>query len=230
MLDLQLASLAEIAAHYESQEQNWVRANMIISRDGHFVGPSDSSRDLTSEADLKLLLLLRALSDAVLVGANTARVESYRQPKQRPDFDFLNRPAPRLVIVSASLDFDLTSNLFHGGAHRTLVINAGDNQPSQELLDSADVISVQNDQNFATTLIATLKERDLPKVTCEGGPSLLAQLFKAQVVDEYDLTVSPVIVGGTALWPEALPNKTQWTHSDSAISGDFEFQRLVLQR
>ena len=230
MLDLQLASLAEIATHYESKEQNWVRANMIISQDGHFVGPSDSSRDLANEADLKLLLLLRALSDAVLVGANTARVESYRQPKQRPEFEFLNRPAPRLVIVSASLDFDLTSNLFHGGAYRTLVVNAGDNVPSQELLDSADVVSVKNDQDFATTLITTLKTLDLPKVTCEGGPSLLAQLLKAQVVDEYDLTVSPVIVGGTALWPEALPNTTQWTRSDSGISGDFEFQRLLLQR
>ena len=58
MLDLQLASLPEIAAHYESQEPSWVRANMIISQDGHFVGAGDSSRDLTIIVSAILLGLL----------------------------------------------------------------------------------------------------------------------------------------------------------------------------
>jgi riboflavin biosynthesis pyrimidine reductase len=227
MLDLQTASLPEIAAHYESQESNWVRANMIISQDGHFVGPSDSSRDLTSEADLKLLLLLRALSDVVLVGANTARVENYRQPKARDEFAFLDRKPPRLAIISSSLDFDVTSNLFHGGEHRTLVINAGDNVASEELLDAADVVSVKNNENFVTSLIATLSELKLTKVTCEGGPTLLSQLLLSRAVDEYDLTLSPITVGGTPQWPEALPLPEVWEEVASASSGEFEFKRLL---
>ena len=227
MLDLESALLPEIAAHYESNEAAWVRANMIVSQDRHFVGPSDSSRDLTGPSDLKLLLILRALSDAVLVGANTARSENYRQPKQRVEFEFLDRPVPRLVVVSASLDFDLTSNLFNGGAHRTLIINAGDNLPMQNLLDSADVVSVKNDQDFAKTLISTLNRLNLLKITCEGGPSLLSQLLKAQVVDEYDLTVSPITVGGIPLWPDALPSAKAWEEAGAAISGDFEFKRLL---
>jgi len=227
MLDLETASLPEIAAHYQSETQTWVRANMIASQDGHFVGPGDSSRDLTSESDLNLLLLLRALSDAVLVGANTARIENYRQPKQREEFKFLNRPVPRLVIVSASLDFDLTSNLFNGGSHRTLIVNAGENVPTQNLLDSADVVAVKNDQDFAKTLITTLNGLNLLKITCEGGPSLLAQLLEAQVVHEYDLTISPITVGGTPLWPDALPRPNLWEEVGTAMSGDFEFKRLL---
>ena len=227
MLDLQLATLPEIAAHYQSDEINWIRANMIVSQDGHFVGAGDSSRDLTGESDLKLLLLLRALSDAVLVGANTARQESYRQPRRREEFKFLNRPAPRLVIVSASLDFDVTSNLFHGGEHRTLVINAGEGVPSDDLLEVADVVSVQSDQNFAQSLVQALASLNLPKITCEGGPTLLTKLLEAQMVNEYDLTISPVTVGGTAQWPEALPRITDWVEVDSASSGDFEFKRLL---
>jgi len=227
MLDLESALLPEIAAHYESNEATWVRANMIVSQDRHFVGPSDSSRDLTGQSDLKLLLLLRALSDAVLVGANTARSENYRQPKQRIEFEFLDRPVPRLVVVSASLDFDLTSNLFNGGAHRTLIINAGDNLPTQNLLDSADVVSVKNDQDFAKTLISTLNRLNLLKITCEGGPSLLSQLLKAQVVDEYDLTISPITVGGIPCMPDAFPSAKAWEEAGSAISGDFEFKRLL---
>ncbi len=235
MLDLQLASLPEIAAHYESNEQNWVRANMIISNDGHFVGASDSSRDLTSKADLKLLLLLRAMSDVVLVGANTARLENYRQPKARQEFEFLNRTPPRLAVVSSSLDFDLDSPLFKGGLEPTIILNAGDKMPPAELIEVAQVVNLKpgeesNAENFANVLILKLAELGLNRVTCEGGPRLLAQLLSARVVNEYDLTISPITVGGSPLWPEARPSVSQWDEVGSAFSGDYEFKRLLLHR
>ena len=202
---------------------------MIISQDGHFVGPSDSSRDLTGESDLKLLLLLRALSDVVLVGANTARNENYRQPKARDEFAFLNRKPPRLAVVSSSLEFDLDTPLFNGGQEPTIVFNVGTTAPSAELLRIAHVIQLTADDasSFATNLIANLFELGLSRVTCEGGPSLLAQLLKADVIDEYDLTISPLTVGGTPQWTDALPKTTDWVEAASATSGDFEFKRLL---
>lgn len=232
ILDLQLASLPEIAAHYESDKDNWVRANMVISQDGHFVGPSDSSRDLTSESDLKLLLLLRALSDVVLVGANTARMENYRQPKAREEFTFLNRKPPRIAVVSSSLDFDLTTPLFRGGQEKTIVINVGDNIPSTDLNEIAQVVDVSasDPSSFVSDLLAALKDLGLRKITCEGGPSLLTQLLDARAIDEYDLTVSPITVGGTPAWPGALPRESEWEEVGTAVSGEFEFKRLLLLR
>jgi len=232
ILDLKLASLPEIAAHYATDQQAWVRANMIVSQDGHFVGASDSSRDLTSESDLKLLLLLRALSDVVLVGANTARLENYRQPKARAEYGFLERKPPRLAVISSSLDFALTSPLFTGGMESTIIINVGSVAPSTELSEIAQIVYVPANEgtdslNFATRLISQLAELGLKKVTCEGGPSLLAQLLKAEVVDEYDLAISPVVVGGTPLWSDALPNPKDWVEVGSATADDFEFKRLI---
>ena len=200
-----------------------------MSHDGHFVGPSDSSRDLTGESDLKLLLLLRALSDVVLVGANTARNENYRQPKARDDFAFLNRKPPRLAVVSSSLEFDLTTPLFNGGQEPTIVFNVGPKAPSAELLKIAQVIQLpaEDPSSFATNLIANLFELGLRKITCEGGPSLLAKLLQAGAIDEYDLTISPLTVGGTPQWADALPKTTDWVEAGSATSGDFEFKRLL---
>jgi riboflavin biosynthesis pyrimidine reductase len=205
---------------------------MIVSQDGHFVGPGDSSRDLTGESDLKLLLLLRALSDVLLVGANTARMENYRQPKAREDFAFLNRKPPRIAVVSSSLDFDLAAPLFHGGQERTIVFNAGTKTPTPELLKIAQVIQLSADDtpSLANNLIAKLIELGLSKITCEGGPSLLTQLLAVDAIDEYDLTVSPVTVGGNPHWPAALPKTTDWIEVGSAISGDFEFKRLLFRR
>ena len=229
ILDLKLAALPEIAAHYATDQQAWVRANMIVSQDGHFVGPSDSSRDLTSESDLKLLLLLRAISDVVLVGANTARMENYRQPKAREEFAFLNRNPPRIAVVSSSLDFDLTAPLFHGGQEKTIVLNVGNKTSSEELNNISQVIDISSNSssNFVQDLFAALANLGLRKVTCEGGPSLLAQLLKAEVVDEYDLAISPVVVGGTPLWSDALPNPKDWVEVGSATADNFEFKRLI---
>jgi riboflavin biosynthesis pyrimidine reductase len=205
---------------------------MIISKDSHFVGASDSSRDLTNESDLNLLLLLRALSDVVLVGANTARMENYRQPKARDEFAFLNRKPPRLAVVSSSLDFDLTTPLFHGGQERTIVINVGSITPSPALIEIAQIVNVHHGSSpsFAMDLIAVLADLDLQKITCEGGPSLLTQLLKANAIDEYDLTVSPITVGGSPTWPDALPKELNWDQVGAAVSGDFEFRRLLLRR
>ena len=231
ILDLKLATLPEIAAHYASDQQAWVRANMIVSSDGHFVGAGDSSRDLTGDSDLKLLLLLRALSDVVLVGANTARLENYRQPKAREEFAFLNRKPPRLAVVSSSLDFDVTSPMFSGGLEPTIILNVGGTSPSAELMHVAQVVDVpateSNTGAFATTLIAKLADLGLHSITCEGGPSLLAQLLKAQVVDEYDLAISPIVVGGTPLWPDAAPSPKSWEEVGLAVADDFEFKRLL---
>ena len=56
---------------------------------------------------------------------------------------------------------------------------------------------------------------------------MLAQLLKADAIDEYDLTISPLTVGGTPQWPDAVPKTTDWVEAGSAISGDFEFKRLL---
>jgi riboflavin biosynthesis pyrimidine reductase len=129
------------------------------------------------------------------------------------------------------LEFDLTSPLFSGGLEPTLIINVGNTSPSAALTDVAQLVDVPteaaNTVTFATTLIAKLADLGLTSVTCEGGPSLLAQLLKAEVVDEYDLAISPVVVGGTPLWPDALPSPKSWEEVGLATADDFEFKRLL---
>lgn len=197
-----------------------------MSLDGQFAGKSGSSRDLTSPDDLQLLLLLRALSDVVLVGASTARQENYRQPKLRPEFAFLDRPAPRLAVVSASLDFDLAAPLFHGGTFKTIVLNAGPNRPTTELLELAEVIDIDATR-VATEGIAALASLGLESVTCEGGPRLLSQLLANDCVDEYDLTIAPVMVDvSTELTPSGFI-ESQWRLAGEATAGDYVYLRYL---
>lgn len=54
---------------------------MVVSGSGDFVDEQGSSRGISSEFDRKLIGRLRSLSDVVVTGGNTARVEQYQQPK-----------------------------------------------------------------------------------------------------------------------------------------------------
>ena len=125
----------------------------------------------------------------------------------------------------------MTAPLFHGGQEQTIVINVGGKTPSAALSEIAQIIDVPSaSSSFVPDLIASLSELELRKITCEGGPSLLAQLLEAGAVDEYDLTVSPLTVGGTPAWSDALPQESDWDLVGTAVSGDFNFKRLLLRR
>ncbi len=45
------------------------------------------------------------------------------------------------------------------------------------------------------TLLGALTDRGLRRVVCEGGPSLLEAVVAADLLDEADITVSPVFAG-----------------------------------
>lgn len=94
----------------------WLRANMVSSVDGAATVDGRSS-GLSSARDQQVFAVLRQLSDAVLVGAGTARIEGYRAIRAKVEHADARaargqRPAPVLVIVSARLELDPSSSSF----------------------------------------------------------------------------------------------------------------------
>ncbi|GAA3358218.1 hypothetical protein GCM10017744_031900 [Streptomyces antimycoticus] len=77
----------------------FLRANMVSSLDGaaHHDG---RSKPLSSDADMRIFGVLRGLADAVVVGAETVRLEGYRPARAREAFAerrrrSARRPRPR---------------------------------------------------------------------------------------------------------------------------------------
>jgi riboflavin biosynthesis pyrimidine reductase len=54
---------------------------MVAGSDGSFVDTKGSSRGISNNLDRDLLIHLRTLSDIVVTGGATARLEQYRKPK-----------------------------------------------------------------------------------------------------------------------------------------------------
>lgn len=168
-----------------------LRAGFVLSTDGG-VAQDGSSRPLQTPADEAVFHALRAVADAVVVGAGTARSERYGPVLPRPDgqewrarHGLVERPP--LVLVSRSLQLDPVE----GAVVVTCAAAPGrDRFP--------DVVVAGEQEVDLADAVRQLHARGLTRLLCEGGPQLLTGLLARGLVDELCLTHTPRLVGPTA--------------------------------
>ena len=172
-----------------------LRAGFVASVDGA-IAVHGVSGGLSSPADKAVFRALRTCTDAIVVGAGTARAENYG-PVQYGEPAAAWRAAhgrssqPPVVVVSRT--GQIPPRLLTG----PVILAVPEGVPT-----SHDVV-IRTVEPQA--LVAALYERGLTRLLCEGGPSLLTSLFEAGVVDELCLTTSPMAVGGGPHLLEAVP-------------------------
>jgi riboflavin biosynthesis pyrimidine reductase len=185
---------------YDPGEQPRVRAGFVVSTDGA-IAYDGTSRTLQSPADEAVFHALRAVADAVLVGAGTARTEGYGPVRPREAGRAWRRrtgrdPQVPLVLVSRSLDLDPEARCFAGP---TVVVTCGA-APAARRARFPDVVVAGDETVDLPLALEQLAERGLTRLLCEGGPQLLTALLDADLVDELCLTSAPLLVGsGPAL-------------------------------
>jgi riboflavin biosynthesis pyrimidine reductase len=194
---------AWLARLYAYPAGQWLRGNMVASADG--ASALDGlSGGLSTPGDRRLFWVLRGLADVILAGAGTTRAEHYRPTRPSDSWAPLGlragRPAaPPLAVVSRSLDLDPADPLFTAAPAdaKTIVITCAAAPPDtrEALRRSADVIVAGDTTVDLKQALAALHDRGLDRILCEGGPSVLAQLAAARLLDELCLTVSPVLAG-----------------------------------
>lgn len=186
----------------------WLLTNMIASADGA-AAVGGLSGPLGGPADLAVFGALRAVSDAIVVGGQTVRAERYRPPRAgSPEVRGARaargqRERPLLVVVTASLALDVDLPLFADPTYRPLVATteSADTHRRRALEAVAEVVTVGDTGVDLARLLAELGRRGHRVVLSEGGPSLNAQLIAADVVDEWNLTIAPLLGAGQAKRP-----------------------------
>lgn len=160
---------------------------MIVSADGLVAGPDGSSRSLNGPADHRILRLLRAQADVILVGGKTARDEQYTDipvPAQ-------SATGPDLAIVSR--DGAIPPGL---DPQRTWIVTTSDAPAAKECPLPTSRVIVAGDKVLDTDLMtAAFAERGRTKILCEGGPTLASWLLAANAVNDICLTHSAIMGG-----------------------------------
>ncbi|MFI2212538.1 pyrimidine reductase family protein [Streptomyces sp. NPDC020141] len=184
----------------------WLRANMVSSLDGA-AQHDGRSQPLSCDADMRIFGTLRGLADAVVVGAETVRLEGYRPARAREVFAARRKaagqgPAPAIVVVSASLRLDFSLPLFTEPLVETVVLTGAaapkDRVRAAGRAGARVVIAGDGPGADPAEALRALAEQGLRRLLTEGGPRLLGQFVASGVLDELCLTVSPTMTAGDA--------------------------------
>ena len=226
--DLDVAALVAGEGRPAPHGRPWVLVNMIASLDGA-ITIEGRSGGLGAPADKAMFSALRAVADVVLAGAGTVRAEGYgpARPSAATRSDRRARgqdEAPRIAVVTRSLNLDVTSPLFTEGDSRPIVVTceAAPADRRAALAEVAEVVVAGEATVDLGTALRALREQGAAVVTCEGGPSLNGDLLAADLIDEWALTVSPLLAGGGSLRSVVGPALAEPLplHLDRLLEGD----------
>jgi riboflavin biosynthesis pyrimidine reductase len=159
--------------------------------------------------DRRLMALLRAAADAVLVGAGTVRASARGEwtPRHvdptlgrayaaaRSDLGLTAQPLTAVATASGRLD------LSHPGLTQAdvpvlvLTTEHGRSELAARSSERVAVSAIGDRDVEPLAMVSELGRRGARLVTCEGGPHLLGRLLADELVDELFLTVAPQIAG-----------------------------------
>jgi len=222
--DLDLVDIVNNDHRAARPDRPWIGVNMVTSLDGA-VAVDGRSGGLSSEADKEMFRALRQMPDAIIVGAGTARAENYGPVRLSDGIQLARQQRslsalPRLVVISGRLQFDASARLFEDETQRPILITTNEraeNAP-QSLHAVAEIIGCGVNNVDIEKAMKTLREMNIGVALCEGGPTLNAELLNAQMIDEWFLTLSPVLVGG---------NEMRAIQGMNAQAIDLPLQRII---
>jgi len=180
-------------------------ANMITSMDGvaALAAPRGAGPTLRGDcdADRFVMALLRALADAVMIGAGTLRADrnhlwtpAYIDREHADAFLSTGRSDPRLVVVSASGALDPGERALQSGA-LVITTDAGARRLAHRLPAGCVVRSLGSGAPGGRGIVDAVRAEGHRRVLTEGGPTLLSRFIADRVLDEMFLTVAPVVAG-----------------------------------
>lgn len=166
----------------------WTMAQLGQSIDGRIATESGHSHYVTGEPSRVHLHRLRALVDAVIVGAGTVAADDPQLTVRHAD-----GRNPLRVVVDPSARLALDRKVFADRAAPTLhVVCASAKSPPgvEQLRMDAPAAGID-----PATLLAALAERGARRVLVEGGGVTISRFLAADCLDRLHSVVAPLIIG-----------------------------------
>lgn len=180
-----------------------VFSNFAVSMDGK-ISTKDRDHIKPSRVDAYLMDWHRSRAAAILVGAETMRAYGNALTVKQPQHKALRRvkrlsPQPLNIILSASLDFDLNTPFFKSTAVQRLIFCPAhsDKKKIQQLSSMCKVETFEKHESYPQVLISYLIRNGFRNLLIEGGGSIMFDWAKNNLIDEWNITFVPKVIGGS---------------------------------
>ena len=186
-------------------------ANMVMTQNGE-AAVDGKAAVIGTRVDGLALTRLRVATDAVLTGVGTVTAEDVTAVL--PETEAARRAAsgrpPRLLVVVLASRLSwapevLSRRLFTDPRFDRIIVTGDRGPDAAEALRRVEAQGIELIRVRTTTdgrpapaaVLQALGARGVRSVVTEGGPRVLASLFRARLVHEYFLTTAPFVIGGS---------------------------------
>jgi diaminohydroxyphosphoribosylaminopyrimidine deaminase / 5-amino-6-(5-phosphoribosylamino)uracil reductase len=179
-----------------------VMLKLAVSADGKAAAAGRRPVPITCEVARERAHLLRAHSDAIMIGIGTALADDPLLTCRLPGME---KDSPVRIVLDSALRLPLGSRLVKSAREAPVwvVAVADASADSEEALRAKGVVVLRGEgTNGLVDLSAALKAiaaRGITRLMVEGGPTLAAALLAAGLVDEVYLFHAPTVVGAEGI-------------------------------
>ncbi len=167
-----------------------VLGRIAQSLDGRIATANGASRWISGQQDIVHTHRLRALFDAVVVGAGTVRADDPQLTTRA-----VEGPSPVRVVLDTNRRLDDRYRVFRDGPP-TLLLCATD-APGADRVGEASVLRLKRAREGLdiAAVLAALAARGLRRIFVEGGGITVSRFLAAGALDRLHVTIAPLLIG-----------------------------------
>lgn len=183
----------------------FVTAHCAQSLDGFIATRSGDSQWIGNHANLVHAHRLRALHDGILVGANTLRID-----RPRLTVRHVAGEDPRRTVLTSREEPDAEMRDLLEAAPMTLLLHPkGNGTAPSRISGKVETLALETTGKDASlepaVILRHLLQKGMQSLMIEGGGFTISRFLKAQLIDELQIHIAPIVLGGGVASLQVVP-------------------------
>lgn len=206
LCETQARHLNRFFLHYICNQRPYTLLKWAMSLDGKMITHPQDSRQITTAEALEHAHGVRHQVDAILVGAQTARLDNpHLTVRSRGLIDNNHNNSPKRIVICTHGNIPTNLHIFCDDLRKNTIVATTQQAPLTwvKTLEQQGVTLVilpmdENNQVSLAHLLDWLGQQQLISLLVEGGPTLLQRFFALDLFQELHTYLAPTVIGP---WP-----------------------------